>query len=57
MFGLGERESAGKEDVNVLRMARLRAGCMVLLRALLEHHFYVHLYLRSARQTSFRLGG
>ena len=57
MFGLGERESAGKEDVNVLRMARLRAGCMVLLRALLEHHFYVHLYLRSARQTSRRLGG
>jgi len=49
MFGLRERESAGKEDVNVLRIALLRAGSMVLLRALLEHHFYVHLYLRSAR--------
>jgi len=57
MFGLGERESAGKEDVNVLCMALLRAGYMVLLRAHLEHHFYVHLCLRSARQTSFRLGG
>ena len=45
-FGLGERVSAGKEGVNVLRMALLRAGRMVLVRALLAHHFYVHLYLR-----------
>jgi len=52
-FGVGERESAGKEGVNVLRMALLRAGRMVLLRALLAHVFYVHLYLRSARQTRF----
>jgi len=49
-FGVGERVSAGKEGVNVLRMALLRAGRMVLLRALLAHHFYVHLDLRSARQ-------
>jgi len=56
-FGLEERVSAGKEGVKVLRMALLRAGRMVLLRALLAHHFYVHLYLRSARQTSLRLGG
>jgi len=56
-FGLGGRVSAGKEGVNVLRMTLLRAGRMVLLRALLAHHFYVHLYLRSARQTLLRLGG
>jgi hypothetical protein len=56
-FYLGERVSAGKEDVNVLRMVLLRAGRMVLLRALLAHHFYVHLYLHSPRQTSLRLGG
>jgi len=56
-FGLGERVSSGKEGVNVLRMALLRAGRIVLVRALLAHHFYVHLYLRSARQTSLRLGG
>jgi len=56
-FGPGERVSAGKEGVNVLYMALLRAGRMVLLRALLAHHFYVHLDLRSARQTSLRLGG
>jgi len=36
-FGLGERVSAGKEGVNVLRMALLRAGRMVLLHALLAH--------------------
>jgi len=34
------------------RIALLRAGRMALLRALLAHHFYVHLYLCSARQTS-----
>jgi len=56
-FGLEERVSDGKEGVNVLHMALLRAGRMVLLRALLAYHFYVHLYLRSARQTSLRLGG
>ena len=56
-FGLGKCVSAGKEDVNVLRMALLRAGRMVLLRALLGHQFYVHLYLRFARQTLLRLGG
>ena len=56
-FYLGERVSAGKEGVKVLRMVFLRAGRMVLLRALLAHHFYVHLYLRSARQTLLRLGG
>jgi len=56
-FGLGERVSAGKEGVNVLRMALIRAGRMVLLRELLAHHFYVHLDLRSARQTSLRLAG
>ena len=55
-FGLGERVSAGKEGANVLHMALLRAGRMVLLRALRAHHFYVHLYLRSARQTSLQLG-
>jgi len=55
--GLGERVSAGKGGVNVLRMALLRAGRMELLRALLAHHFYMHLYLRSPRQTSLRLGG
>ena len=56
-FGVGERVSAGKEGVNVLRMALLRAGRMVLLCTLHAHHFYVHLDLRSARQTSLRLGG
>jgi len=56
-FGLGERVSAGKEGVNVLRMALLPADRMVLVRALLAHHFYVPLYFRSARQTSLRLGG
>ena len=44
-FGLGERVSAGKEGANVLRMALLRAGRIGLLRALLAHHFYVHLAL------------
>ena len=56
-FGLGERVSADKEGTNVLRMALLRAGRMVLLHVLLAHHFYVHLYLRSTRQTSLRLEG
>jgi len=62
-FALGERASARREGVNVLRMALLRVGRIALLRALLHAwhfyvdflcallracHFYVHFYMQVA---------